>query len=66
LPSALTAGLRELSRTEEADVHLVQLGEGDQLDEVRALSVRAARQVGSILKHVADTDVIEPRYRYYM
>ncbi len=37
-----------------------------QFDNAEPISVRAARQVGSILKHVGEGDPIEHRYGYYM
>jgi len=37
-----------------------------QMDEVFPITLRAAHQVGTILKHIPEDGRIEPHYKFYM
>lgn len=39
---------------------------GTQFDGALPITMKAARQVGDILKHVGEGDPVDPRYRFYM
>ena len=37
-----------------------------QFDSALPITLKAARQVGEVLRHVSEDQKIDPRYRFYM
>jgi len=45
---------------------LTKMNYGTQFDGALPITLKAARQVGDILKYVPDSVIPDPRYRFYM